>query len=161
MLFDLNTTSWLLTRFLRDSGTALTSTGSLSMALTKRASATAMAQITCTHLVKEVEAFEYPTGAAHTSLITSLNVFLLGLFTNSVPTAGLKILHMLRNHNTAQAYATNRLSVVVFKAPPRKLQRQHSWKTHSLGSEGNDTDLLSSHTSNNYFSKQYLGSVTA
>ena len=41
-----------LTRFLRVSGTALTSTGSRSMALTKRASATAMAQMTWTHLAQ-------------------------------------------------------------------------------------------------------------
>lgn len=39
------------TRFLRVSGTALTSTGSRSMALMKRASATAMAQMTWTHLI--------------------------------------------------------------------------------------------------------------
>lgn len=41
------------TKFLRDSGTALTSTGCLSMALTKRASGTAMAQMTWTHLVED------------------------------------------------------------------------------------------------------------
>lgn len=44
------------TRFLRVSGTAVTSTGSLSITLTKRASATAMPQMTWTHLVTVKEA---------------------------------------------------------------------------------------------------------